>query len=202
MIWVGLLGIVGRLVASWMSDAFGRRASGFVIGMGGAICMALAGYCYDLYIGTASVFFLLIMAQRFFGDASYAIIGPYIAEVWPNRLRASGMGFSYGIGNLGKVIGPLGLALIVGSSNTSPPSDARPIFPLVVLAFWYAKAGLTSSCSAWRQKRAFDRADRRAAHERRQAPQIGGRGQGGGRLTIAKSSRSVPAGVARGASTR
>jgi putative MFS transporter len=98
MIWVGLLGIVGRLVASWMSDAFGRRASGFVIGTGGAITMALAGYWYDLYIGTLSVFFLLIMIQRFFGDASYAIIGPYIAEVWPSRLRASGMGFSYGIG--------------------------------------------------------------------------------------------------------
>src|SRR5215469_13776168 len=144
MIWVGLLGIVGRLVASWMSDAFGRRASGFVIGMGGAICMALAGYWYDLYIGTVSVFFLLIMAQRFFGDASYAIIGPYIAEVWPNRLRASGMGFSYGVGNLGKIIGPLGLALIVGSSNyVSPKVTLDALFPaLLFLAFWYGQAGL------------------------------------------------------------
>jgi putative MFS transporter len=144
MIWVGLLGIVGRLVASWMSDAFGRRVSGFVIGMGGAICMALAGYWYDLYIGTVSVFFLLIMAQRFFGDASYAIIGPYIAEVWPNRLRASGMGFSYGIGNLGKIIGPLGLALIVGSSDyVSPKVVPSALFPaLLFLAFWYGQAAV------------------------------------------------------------
>jgi putative MFS transporter len=144
MIWVGLLGIVGRLVASWMSDAFGRRYSGFVIGMGGAICMALAGYWYDLYIGTLSVFFLLIMAQRFFGDASYAIIGPYIAEVWPNRLRASGMGFSYGIGNLGKIIGPLGLALIVGSSDyVQPKVVPAALFPaLLFLAFWYGQAAL------------------------------------------------------------
>jgi MFS family permease len=91
-----------------MSDAIGRRWSGFMIGMGGAVCMALAGYLHDVFIGTVSVFFVLIMAQRLFGDASYAIIGPYIAEVWPNRLSASGMGFSYGIGNLGKIIGPLG----------------------------------------------------------------------------------------------
>jgi putative MFS transporter len=141
MIWVGLLGIVGRLVASWMSDAFGRRMSGFAIGMGGAITMALAGYWYDLYIGTLSVFFLLIMIQRFFGDA---IIGPYIAEVWPNRLRASGMGFSYGIGNLGKIIGPLGLAMIVGSSNyVSPKVTLDAIFPaLLFLAFWYGQAAL------------------------------------------------------------
>ncbi len=98
MIYVGVLGIIGRLVASWMSDALGRRMSGFLIGMGGALAMALAGYLHDAYIGTVSVFFVLIMVQRFFGDASYAIIGPYLAEVWPNRLRASGMGFSYGTG--------------------------------------------------------------------------------------------------------
>jgi putative MFS transporter len=144
MIWVGVLGIVGRLVASWMSDALGRRPSGFLIGMGGAITMALAGYWHDVYIGTVSVFFLFIMAQRFFGDASYAIIGPYLAEVWPNRLRASGMGFSYGVGNLGKIIGPLGLALIVGSSNyVSPKVTLDALFPaLLFLAFWYGQAGL------------------------------------------------------------
>ena len=144
MIWVGVLGIIGRLVASWMSDTVGRRYSGFLIGMGGAISMALAGYWHDVYIGTVSVFFLFIMAQRFFGDASYAIIGPYIAEVWPNRLRASGMGFSYGIGNLGKIIGPLGLALIVGSSDyVSPKVVPSALFPaLLFLAFWYGQAAL------------------------------------------------------------
>jgi putative MFS transporter len=144
MIWVGILGIVGRLVASWMSDALGRRMSGFLIGIGGAITMALAGYWHDVYLGTVSVFFVLIMVQRFFGDASYAIIGPYLAEVWPNRLRASGMGFAYGIGNLGKIIGPLGLALIVGSSNyVSPKVTLDAIFPaLLFLAFWYGQAAL------------------------------------------------------------
>jgi putative MFS transporter len=144
MIWVGVLGIIGRLVASWMSDALGRRTSGFLIGMGGAIAMALAGYFHDVYIGTVSVFFVLILIQRFFGDASYAIIGPYLAEVWPNRLRASGMGFSYGIGNLGKIIGPLGLALVIGSSNyVSPKVTLDAIFPaLLFLAFWYGQAGL------------------------------------------------------------
>src|SRR5262249_52491800 len=45
----------------------------------------------------------------------------YLAEVWPARLRASGMGLGYGAGNLGKILGPLGLALIVGSSNYLSP---------------------------------------------------------------------------------
>ena len=160
MIWVGVLGIVGRLVASWMSDAFGRRGSGFVIGMGGAISMALAGYWHDVYIGTLSVFFVLIMVQRFFGDASYAIIGPYIAEVWPNRLRASGMGFSYGIGNLGKIIGPLGLALIVGSSNYVSPKAMRRRASSRRCCSWpsgTARRRWCSCCSASRPRAARSR---------------------------------------------
>jgi putative MFS transporter len=54
------------------------------------------------------------------------------------------MGFSYGIGNLGKIIGPLGLALIVGSSEyVSPKVTTDAIFPaLLFLAFWYGQAGL------------------------------------------------------------
>ncbi len=83
------------------------------------------------------------MVQRFFGDGSYAIIGPYLAEVWPLRLRASGMGLGYGVGNLGKILGPLGLAIIIGSSNyVSPKASLDAIFPaLLYLAFWYAFAG-------------------------------------------------------------
>ena len=92
-----------------MSDAIGRRAFGLPdrhrrrhVHGDGRLSVTTP------IIGTTSLFFVLIMVQRFFGDASYAIIGPYLAEVWPNRLRASGMGFGYGIGNLGKIIGPSG----------------------------------------------------------------------------------------------
>jgi len=147
MIYVSLLGIAGRLLCSYLSDAIGRRASGMLIGSLGAVTMALAGYFCDAYIGTVSVFFLLIMTQRFFGDGSYAIIGPYMAEVWPSRLRASGMGLGYGVGNLGKIIGPLGLALIIGSSNyVSPKATLDAVFPaLLFLAFWYA----FGACAFW-----------------------------------------------------
>jgi putative MFS transporter len=54
-----------------------------------------------------------VVAQQFFGDGGYALVGPYSAEVWPAGLRGSGMGFGYGLGNFGKIIGSLGLALIV-----------------------------------------------------------------------------------------
>jgi putative MFS transporter len=147
MIFVSLVGIAGRLFCSWLSDAIGRRASGALICFMGAWTMALAGYFSDVYIGTVSLFFVLIMAQRFFGDGSYAIIGPYLAEVWPARLRASGMGLAYGVGNCGKVLGPLGLALIIGSSNYVSPKASLEAIPsaLLFLAFWY----LFAACSFW-----------------------------------------------------
>ena len=147
MIYVSVVGILGRLACSYLSDAVGRRVSGVLIGFGGALTMALAGYFHGAYIGTLSMFFVLIMLQRFFGDGSYAIIGPYLAEVWPAGLRASGMGLGYGISNLGKILGPLGLALIVGSTNyVSPKATLDAIFPaLLYLAFWYA----LGACAFW-----------------------------------------------------
>ena len=147
MIYVTAMGILGRIVCSYLSDAIGRRHSGMLIGFGGGLLMAAAGYFHDASIGTVSVFFLLVAAQRFCGDGSYAIIGPYLAEVWPARLRASGMGFGYGVGNLGKILGPLGLALIVGSSNyVNPQATVEAIFPaFLYLAFWYVLA----ACAFW-----------------------------------------------------
>ena len=145
MIWVSLAGILGRLAASYLSDAMGRRHSGMLICFSAAFFMALAGYLSDAYIGALSVFFALCVIQRFFGDGSYAIIGPYLAEVWPLRLRGSGMGLCYGVGNVGKIIGPLGLALIVGSSNyISPKASVDAVLPaFLYLGFWYALAALT-----------------------------------------------------------
>jgi len=147
MIYVSIVGIIGRLACAYLSDAIGRRKSGMLIGFGAAVTMALAGYLHSTYIGTVSMFFVLILVQRFFGDGSYAIVGPYLAEVWPARLRASGMGLAYGVGNLGKILGPLGLALIVGSANyISPKATVDAIFPaLLYLAFWYALA----ACAFW-----------------------------------------------------
>ena len=147
MIYVTATGILGRIVCSYLSDAMGRRRSGMLIGFSGGLLMAAAGYFHDAFIGTVSVFFLLVAAQRFCGDGSYAIIGPYLAEVWPARLRASGMGFGYGVGNLGKILGPLGLALIVGSSNyVNPQVTVEAIFPaFLYLTFWYVLA----ACAFW-----------------------------------------------------
>ena len=42
------------------------------------------------------------MALYFFVNGGFAITGPYSAEIWPQRLRATGMGSAYGIGGIGR----------------------------------------------------------------------------------------------------
>jgi MFS transporter, putative metabolite:H+ symporter len=144
MIYAGLAGLGGRFLFCWLSEAIGRRPSGVLLSFGAALSLALAGYYHDIFIGTVSVFYLMLFGQRLFGDGGYAVVGPYAAEVWPSRLRASGMGFGFGIGNFGKILGPLGLALIVGSSDViSPKATIAAIEPaMMYLAAWYALSGV------------------------------------------------------------
>jgi putative MFS transporter len=144
MIWVGLSAFVGRIFCAYLADAMGRRASGFFACVGAVVTLLTAGYFSNLMIGTVSVFWLMLMAHSFFGGGSYAIIAPYMAEVWPAGLRASGMGLGYGVGNLGKIISPLGLALIVGGSDfVKPAASVGAILPaMFFLAFWAALAAL------------------------------------------------------------
>ncbi|HEY4172384.1 MAG TPA: MFS transporter [Rhodopila sp.] len=120
-LWVKLSGILGRIAFAWLSDAIGRRNAGMLAGFGGAVMIATAGLLHNAYIGGISLLWLFIVVADFFYDGGFAIIGPYLSEVWPTRLRTTGMGASYGFGGIGKIIGPLGLAMIVGSSNMITP---------------------------------------------------------------------------------
>jgi MFS family permease len=72
-------------------------------------------------LAISSLFYIMILITVLFGSGNYAIVAPYMAEVWPTRLRTSGMGLGYGVGNMGKIIGPPGLALIAGSSDYINP---------------------------------------------------------------------------------
>ncbi len=138
-IFVALGAIAGRFFCSWISDAWGRRTSGVLCCVVSAIFMALAGYLHDVYIGGASMFFVMILCQSFLGSGNYTIVGPYMGELWPARLRGSGMGLVYGVGNLGKFIGPAGLAWIAGSSNfVKPEATMAALVPgFLFFAYWY-----------------------------------------------------------------
>jgi putative MFS transporter len=144
MMFVAIGGFTGRVVFSILSDKIGRRKSGALVGFGAGILVSLAGILHNQFIADVSVFWMLLIVTHFFGDGGFAIVGPYSAEVWPSHLRATGMGSAYGFGGLGKIIGPLGLAMIVGSSNVlKPEASIAALTPaFMFLGAWYIMAGV------------------------------------------------------------
>ncbi|MQA05615.1 MAG: MFS transporter [Streptosporangiales bacterium] len=140
MVFVTLGALAGRFGLSFLAEGVGRRRAGIIAGFAAAALLVLAAALDQVAIAGFSVFFLLMIVVYFFGEGGFAIVGPYSGEVWPSWLRTTGMGFAYGIGGIGKVIGPLGLGLIVGSSNLVKPeatvTDLMPAF--CYFAGWYA----------------------------------------------------------------
>ncbi|MCU1544947.1 MAG: sugar transporter [Homoserinimonas sp.] len=145
MVVVTFAAFVGRIVLSWLSERIGRRIGGAIAGGAAAAFLIIAGLSGDLLLGGISAFFLAIIVTYFFGEGGFAIVGPYSAEVWPSRLRTTGMGSAYGFGGIGKVIGPLGLAIVLGSSNlVKPEASAEGLLPaFIYFAAWYLLSAAT-----------------------------------------------------------
>ena len=144
MVFITLGALAGRFGLSYLSELIGRRRTGTLAGLSAAGFLILTAILNQAFVGELSVFFLLMIVVYFFAEGGFAVVGPYSAEVWPSSLRTTGMGFSYGIGGIGKVIGPLGLALILGSSNLvkpkATPTDLVPAFSY--FAAWYVLCAL------------------------------------------------------------
>src|SRR5438132_346989 len=136
MVFTGASAIVGRFFITALIEPLGRRGAGTLACGMAALLTVSAGYLHNVFIGTWSVYYMLLIAGTFFSSAIYTVVGPYMSEIWPARLRSSGMGMSYGIGNLGgKVLGPAGLAVIMGAGDIIKP--AAPNLVMLGPAFVY-----------------------------------------------------------------
>jgi putative MFS transporter len=144
MILLTVCGFIGRLSFSWFSEKIGRRNAGGLMGLGAGVLTIVAGYNYDVVIYGMSAFWLILAVGYFFADGGFAIVGPYAAEIWPSHLKTTGMGSAYGFGGIGKIIGPVGLALIVGSNNYLKPDVPLPQMPtaFLYLGCWFLMAGI------------------------------------------------------------
>jgi MFS transporter, putative metabolite:H+ symporter len=130
MITVTIAGLAGRLLFSWAAERAGRRPLGLIVGIGAASALLLGAFFHSAMIGGISLLWISLIIWAIFGDGGYAIVGPYAAEVWPSRIRATGMGSAYGFGGIGKIVGPLVLALIIGSVDViSPKASMDAILP-------------------------------------------------------------------------
>ncbi len=145
MIGFSLAGLLSRLLMGWLADRFGRRRCGGVASLGAALLLVIAGLVGHGTLLEPRLFWLPFALAFIFADSGFSIMGMYTSEIWPSRLRGRGSGLSYAAGGVGKIIGPLGLALLIGSSNLiKPAATVNAIVPaFVYLAAMFALAGFT-----------------------------------------------------------
>jgi MFS transporter, putative metabolite:H+ symporter len=143
MMFVTMAAFAGRIVLSMLSESIGRRVTGMLCSLGAVSFLLIVAWVGDALLGATVLLLALLMATYFFGEGCFAVVLPYSAEVWPSNLRTLGMGSAYGFGGIGKIIGPMGLALI-GSGSSLPRAAAGIHIQSVFFYFasWYGLCGL------------------------------------------------------------
>jgi MFS transporter, putative metabolite:H+ symporter len=144
-VFVALGGVVGKIVVTFLAPLTGRRPLGVVWGIGGVIALAAAGYYHAVLLGGVPLMVILLCASTFFIEGGFSNLAPYTVESYGVNLGARASGLGQAANGVGKILGPLSLALIAGSSNIlSPQATADAVFPAYLfLAFCMALVALS-----------------------------------------------------------
>jgi putative MFS transporter len=116
-VYISIAGLAGRAMFSYIPAIIGRVWSGRLVGFGIAISLGLAAVLHNAFLFELPLFVVLLAIGALFYDGGYCTLSPYTAEIFPTRLAARGFGLAQSASGLGKIVGPLCLALIAGSSN-------------------------------------------------------------------------------------
>ena len=132
-IFVSLSGLTGRVLFDVLLDKIGRRFAGFLTSMGAVIFLVLGGVLHSYLIGAVSLFYILALISYFFLDANWPVLTVVGSEAWPQEVRGSGWGSGYGFGALGKILGTIVLALLIGVGLTiSPKPSLAGVLPVFI----------------------------------------------------------------------
>jgi putative MFS transporter len=130
-------GVTGKIVVTLVAPLMGRRLLGILWGFGGALALALAGYLNGVMIGTMPLLIVLFACSTFCIEGGFSNLAPYTVESYGVSLGARSSGLGQTANGFGKIIGPLSLALIAGTSHLiSPEQTQAAVFPaMLFLAF-------------------------------------------------------------------
>jgi MFS transporter, putative metabolite:H+ symporter len=129
-VYISLTGLLGRVAFSIIPAMVGRVWSGRLIGLGIACALCGAALMHTEFLGSVPWFVIFLAIGAIFYDGGYCTLAPYMPELFPTRLAARGSGLSQGANGLGKILGPLCLALIAGSNNlVSAKATEEAILP-------------------------------------------------------------------------
>ncbi|MBV9824246.1 MAG: MFS transporter [Alphaproteobacteria bacterium] len=138
-VYVSGAAITGKLLISFIAPITGRRRIGIVFGFIASACLTLAALYHDALVGGFPLMIILISAAAFFCEGGFSNLAPYTVEQYGVRLGARSSGLGQAANGVGKVLGPLALAVIAGSSNlVTPQASSQAVTP----AFLFLAAGM------------------------------------------------------------
>jgi putative MFS transporter len=111
----------GRLFFSFFPHRSGRRVCGLLMGLCAPPLLVLVGMTGQSELAGASLFVIALAAAAFFVDGGFANLAPYTSEIYPTSLRTHGMGLAWTASGVGRLLGPLGVALIAGTGDLVEP---------------------------------------------------------------------------------
>lgn len=129
-VYVSATGVTGKIIVSFIAPLMGRRSLGILFGFLAAAGIALAGYFNGVLLGGFPVFVILVAASAFFVEGGFSNLAPYTVEQYGVRLGSRSSGLGQAANGVGKILGPLALALLAGSSNLiRPQATEAAVFP-------------------------------------------------------------------------
>ncbi|HJU15018.1 MAG TPA: MFS transporter [Stellaceae bacterium] len=144
-VFVSGAGVAGKIVVTLVSPLMGRRLLGAVWGFGGVVALAAAGYYNHVLLGGVPLFIVLLCCSTFCIEGGFANLAPYTVESYGVRMGARSSGLGQTANGIGKILGPLSLALIAGAGNLiQPQATEAAVFPaFLFLAFCMLLVGLS-----------------------------------------------------------
>src|SRR6516225_4971426 len=144
-VFVSAAGVTGKIIVTLISPLMGRRVLGVLWGFGGVVALAAAGYYNSVLLGGLPLLVILLCCSTFCIEGGFSNLAPYTVESYGVRMGARSSGLGQTANGVGKILGPLSLALIAGTSNlVSPQATADAVFPaFLFLAFCMLLVGLS-----------------------------------------------------------
>lgn len=129
-VYASIFSMLGRVLFSVLPLYLGRRGAALVGTFASVLVMLAIVAFYRDFIAGWSVFALLVIFGAAFYSGCFSNMSPYVVEVFPVSLGARAFGLAQAANGIGKILGPVCLALIAGSGDVvSPKATADAIAP-------------------------------------------------------------------------
>jgi MFS transporter, putative metabolite:H+ symporter len=126
-------GVTGKILVSFIAPAMGRRLLGVAFGLLAGVGLVFAGYFSGVLVSGFPLFVVLTAASAFFAEGGFSNLAPYTVEQYGVSLGSRSSGLGQAANGVGKILGPLALALLAGSDNViAPKATADAVFPAFV----------------------------------------------------------------------